>query len=187
MLLLERLRNNSTSFHIRTKEEIDILFAEMEEIGQLVDSQLDFLLRMSIQKVKLQLYYVSKLEEYRRKTISVKTKVSDREVNNVSISEPTKKKKAKKKVKKKKKETRRQRERREELEFEESLKGLTTVEKIAANKARVAKYHPEPDFSTFNPSYRRALSKMEFQKEMKEKAKKLWYSIVSVPMGGMNK
>ena len=36
-------------------------------------------------------------------------------------------------MKKKKKETRRQRERREEREFEESLKGLTTEEKIAAN------------------------------------------------------
>ena len=89
-----------------------------------------------------------------------------------------------KKVKKKKKETRKQRERREEREFQESLKGLTTEEKIAANKARVAKYHPKPDFSTFNPSYRRALSKMKFQKEMKERAKKLWYSIVSIPMKG---
>ena len=57
MALLERLKNNSSTFHIKTKEEIDLLFSEMETIGQRVDDKLDFHIRMSIQKVKLQLYY----------------------------------------------------------------------------------------------------------------------------------
>ena len=48
MGLLEHLKNNSSTFHLRTKEEIDALFAEMEEIGQPVDNQLDFLIRMSM-------------------------------------------------------------------------------------------------------------------------------------------
>jgi len=68
-----------------------------------------------------------------------------------------------------------------------SSKGMTREEIIAANKARVAKYHPESDLSTISPQYKKALSKLEHEKSMKEKAKKLWYSIVSVPMGGLKK
>ncbi len=77
--------------------------------------------------------------------------------------------------------------RREMEKFHNSLKGMTTEEKIAANKARVAKYHPEPDFSTPSKTLNQSRKKIEFEKKMKEKTKKLWYSIVSVPMGGMNK
>lgn len=75
----------------------------------------------------------------------------------------------------------------EAKQFQKSLQGMTKEEKIAANKARVAKYHPEPDFSTISPQYQKALSKLEHEKTMKERAKKLWYSIVSVPMGGLKK
>ena len=42
-------------------------------------------------------------------------------------------------------------------------------------------------FSTISPQYQKTLSKLEHEKTMKERAKKLWYSIVSVPMGGMKK
>ena len=180
MGLLEHLKTNSSTFHLRTKEEIDVLFAEMEEMGHPVDRQLDFLIRMSIQKVKLQLYYVLKLEEYRSKPISVKAKASDKEINNASIDEPTKKKEKKKaKQKKQKKST---------IEKQiESEKGLTKEQLIAINKARVAKFHPEPDFSTMSPQYKRALQKLEHEKEMKEKTKNQWTSVVSIPMGGMNK
>ena len=38
--------------------------------------------------------------------------------------------------------------RREANKFQNSLEGMTKEEKIAANKARVAKYHPEPDVNT---------------------------------------
>ena len=65
--------------------------------------------------------------------------------------------------------------------------GMTREEMIAANKARVAKYHPEPDLSTCSKVIYESRKKIEFEKKMKEKAKKLWYSIVSIPMGGMKK
>lgn len=174
MGLLEQLKTNNSSFHFRSNEEIDILFSEMEEMGQYVDSQLDFLIRMSIQKVKLQLYYVAKLEEYRSKPISLKKKASDKEVNNLSGSKSTNEKEKKKKKNKIKKQL-------------ESKTGLTKEQLIAANKARVAKFHPEPDFSTISPHYRRALQKLEFEREMKNRTKNQWVSVVSIPMGGKNK
>ena len=180
MKLLERLKNDSTSFHIRTKEEIDALFAEMEEIGQLVDGQLDFLIRMSIQKVKLQSYYVLKLEEYRRKPISVKTKSTDKENKPDSFSEPIKKKTKNKVRKKKYKAT--SIEKQHEIE-----RGQTKEQLIAANKAKVAKYHPEPDFSKISTKMAKERQKIKHEKEMLEKTKNQWTSIVSIPMGGMNK
>ena len=67
MGLLEQLKANSSTFHIRKKEEIDMLFDELEESRRTVDNKLDFLIRMSIQQVKLQLYYSIKVDEYRRK------------------------------------------------------------------------------------------------------------------------
>lgn len=79
---------------------------------------------------------------------------------------------------KKNKETEKQRRRREEREFQNSLKGMTKEEKIAANKARVAKYHPEPDMSRFSTVYRSALSKLKHEKEMAERMKNKWFSIV---------
>ena len=72
-------------------------------------------------------------------------------------------------------------------DFQKSLQGMTKEEKIAANKARVAKYHPEPDLSSTNKVIYQSRKKIEFEKKMKEKTKNLWYSIVSVPMGGMKK
>ena len=77
--------------------------------------------------------------------------------------------------------------RREAEEFQKSLQGMTKEEKIAANKARVAKYHPEPDFTSCTTTVYKNIKKIEFEKKIKEKTKKLWYSIVSVPMGGMKK
>jgi hypothetical protein len=88
---------------------------------------------------------------------------------------------------KKKKGTEIQNERLVSTQTHAMPEGMTREEMIAANKARVAKYHPEPDFSSISPQYKKALSKLEHEKSMKERAKKLWYSIVSVPMGGMKK
>ena len=76
---------------------------------------------------------------------------------------------------------------REKNKFQNSLQGMTKEEKIAANKARVAKYHPEPDLNTCSKTIHQSRKKIEFEKKMKERTKKLWYSIVSVPMGGMKK
>jgi len=88
---------------------------------------------------------------------------------------------AKEKKAQKKKE--KQEKKRESAKFEASLKKMTKEEKIAANKERVSKCHPEPDMSSISPAYRRALSKIEFEKSKK----KIYMSVVSVPMGGMNK
>lgn len=78
---------------------------------------------------------------------------------------------------------------REAKQFQNSLQGMTKEEKIAANKARVAKYHPEPDFSNVSPSPQIAKErrKIKHERNMLERAKKIWHSIVSVPMGGLNK
>ena len=78
---------------------------------------------------------------------------------------------------------------REAQQFQNSLQGMTKEEKIAANKARVAKYHPEPDFSNVSPSPQIAKErrKINHERNMLERAKKIWHSIVSVPMGGINK
>ena len=175
MELLQYLKNNISTFHIRTKEEIDQLFNELSIQKLPVDNKLDFYIRMSIQKVKLQLYYELKLDEYRR-TINSATKVTSCEVN----PELTVKEKKNKTPKKKKKKT--------SYEVEnERRKNKTREELIAENKARVAKFHPEPDYNTPSPALNKARKKIEFEKEMKEKNKGQWFSVVSVPMGGQNK
>ena len=78
MVLLHQLKNNSSTVFIRTKEEINHLFSEMASQKLPIDNNLDFKIRMSIQKVKLQLYYELKLAEYRRTVnSSKKTSVGD--------------------------------------------------------------------------------------------------------------
>ena len=180
MGFLEHLKTNSSTFHLRTKEEIDVLFAEMEETGQYVDSHLDFLIRMSIQKVKLQLYYVLKLEEYRRNSLSVKSKESEEDSNAVSFCKATKEKAKKKEKKRKYKATSIEKQ-------NESEKMFTKEQLIAANKAKVAMFHPEPDFSASSTIIAKERLKIKHEKEMLEKTKNQWTSIVSIPMGGMNK
>ena len=75
MELLKHLKVSSSTFHLRTKEEIDELFREMAEQMLPIDDKLDFMIRMSIQKVKLQLYYELKLVEYRKTVTSVRKHV----------------------------------------------------------------------------------------------------------------
>lgn len=162
--------------HFQTKEEIDELFSELKVQGQVIDDKLDFTIRMAIQKVKLQLYYEEKLVEYRNLS-----KTTARFESTI-IKPTTATKKEAKKNKKRKKQT--------SLEkHDEWVKGLTKDQIIAINKARVAKYHPEPDMSEISPGYRRALYKMESEKSKRksEEEHRQWVSIVSVPFGGMNK
>lgn len=52
MELLQCLKNNSSTFHIRTKEEIDQLFNELSVQKLPIDNKLDFDIRMAIQKGK---------------------------------------------------------------------------------------------------------------------------------------
>lgn len=53
MELLKHLKANSSTFHLRSQEEIDELFREMAEQRLPIDDKLDFLIRMSIQKVMM--------------------------------------------------------------------------------------------------------------------------------------
>lgn len=99
MELLQCLKNNSSTFHIRTKEEIDQLFNELSVQKLPIDNKLDFDIRMAIQKVKLQLYYELKLVEYRRSVNSAK-KVASCESNLAPTVKEKKDRTSKKKKKK---------------------------------------------------------------------------------------
>lgn len=172
MELLQHLKNNSSTFYIRTKEEIDQLFKELLVQKSPIDNKLDFYIRMSIRKVSLQLYYELKLVEYRR-TVNSATKVTSCETN-TELS-----------VKEIKKETPKKEKKKTSFELEnERNKNKTREELIAENKARVAKYHPEPDLDTYSTSFYKARKKIEYEKEMREKYKGHWVSIVSIPMKG---
>lgn len=65
MGILDDLMNNSIICHLRTTEEINTLFDELEQRSQPIDDKLDLDIRMAIQKVKLQQYYESKLKGYK--------------------------------------------------------------------------------------------------------------------------
>ncbi len=170
MGLLQNLKANSSTFHIRTKEGIDQLFNELSIQKLPIDNKLDFYIRMSIQKVKLQLYYELKLVGYRR-TVNSAKKVTSCEVN----SKLTVKEKKNKTPKKKKKQT----------SFEEENErriNMTKEELIAENKAKIAKFHPEPNLNTYATSFYKARRRIEYEKEMREKYKGHWVSVISIPM-----
>lgn len=176
MGLLQSLKNNSSTFHIRTKEEIDQLFSELSIQRLPIDNKLDFYIRMSIQKVKLQLYYELKLAEYRRNVNSSKEeKVSDGS-SKVAASKNTKKIRPPKSKPK------------TPLQKEDDLrKNETKEEIIAENREKIAKFHPEPDFDRSSSTIYQSRRKIEFEKEIKERNKNKWVSIISIPMGGRNK
>lgn len=52
---------------MKSIEDIDAFFHELEEQKKPIGKELDLDIRMSLQKVKLQIYYDSKLKEYRKK------------------------------------------------------------------------------------------------------------------------
>ena len=162
------------STHLRTREEIDELFTEIKAQGQVIDNEMDYAIRMAIQKVKLQLYYEEKLVEYKSLVKATGNRESTKIQPNIIP-----KAKAKKKTKRKKQTS---------LEKHDAwVKEHTKEEIIAINKARVAKFHPEPDYSTCSKTINQSRKKIEHEKEMRERTKGHWVSIVSVPMGGINK
>lgn len=121
-----------------------------------------------------------KLEEYRCRPLSAKLKVVEEDAKNVSSSEPTKKKTKKKERKRKYIATSIEKQ-------HESEKGQTKEQLIAANKEKIAKFHPEPDFSKTSPKMAKERWKIKHEKEMQERTKNQWTSIISIPMGGLNK
>jgi len=175
MELYKKLKDNNGSIHLKTKEEVDQLFSEMQDLNVSVDKNLDFNIRMAIQKVKLQQYYEVKLEEYKSLSHNpvIKSEISEPPVATRAVEKKKTKKKKRKKT---------------SLELhDEWAKSKTKEEIIAINKARVAQYHPEPDFNKNSTLVYKSRRKIEFEKEMKEKNKNRWVSVVSVPMGGQNK
>ena len=91
MELLQSLINDSSNVQIRSKEEVEQLFCELSEKNLLIDNKLDLRIRMAIQQVKLQFYYVSRLKEYRQQ--------HNTDNNQGAISESEKAAKQKKKEK----------------------------------------------------------------------------------------
>lgn len=175
MELYKKLKENNGSIHLKTKEEVDQLFHEMQDLNVSFDEKLDFNIRMAIPKVKLQQYYVVKLEEY--KSLSHNPVIKEEITAPPVAARAAEKKKTKKKKRKK-----------TSLElYDEWAKSKTKEEIIAINKSRVAQYHPKPDFSKSPTLVNKLRRKIEFEKEMKEKNKNRWLSVVSVPMGGQNK
>ena len=69
MSIIKELKTNKDKALLRTEEEIDSLFSEIKTKNISVDKDLDLTIRMALQKVKLQKYYVSKLKEYEIKIV----------------------------------------------------------------------------------------------------------------------
>ena len=174
MELYKKLKEDYSAIHLKTKDEVDQLFREMQGQNVTIDGKLDFNIRMAIQKVKLQQYYEVKLEEYKSQSQNpVKSEIIEHPVT-ASVVEKKKPKKTKRKMS-------------PLVLQDEWARNKTKEEIIAINKAKVAQYHPEPDFSRSSTIVSKSRKKIEFEKEMKEKNKNLWFSVVSVPMGGQNK
>ena len=70
MSIIKELKTNKDKALLRTEEEIDSLFSEIKAKNVSVDKDLDLTIRMTLQKVKLQKYYASKLKEYEIKIVA---------------------------------------------------------------------------------------------------------------------
>lgn len=64
--ILKLFQNGEENIVIYSEDEIDQLFNELNAQNLTVDNKLDFVIRMAIRKVKLQLYYEVKLNENRK-------------------------------------------------------------------------------------------------------------------------
>jgi len=64
--LFESLQIKDGRIVLRNEEDIDMLFQELEKRRHPIANNLDTIIRMSIQKLKLQKYYAAKLKDYRK-------------------------------------------------------------------------------------------------------------------------
>lgn len=64
--ILKKIQKDNGKLFLQSKDEIDQLFNELNAQNLTVDNKLDFVIRMAIRKVKLQLYYEVKLNENRK-------------------------------------------------------------------------------------------------------------------------
>lgn len=193
MKLLQYLESNSSTFHLRTKEEIDQLFNELSVHNTPIDKKLDFYIRVSIQNVKLQLYYELKLDKYRQSVNSTEEVICCESTSNLAVKEEKKittstKIIRKKKARKKTTSTKTARKKKTSLEEEDERRAYKTKEQlIAENRARIAKFHPDPDLDKICNTLYQSRKKIEYEKEMEEKNKSHRVFIISIPMGGLNR
>jgi len=78
--LFESLQIKDGRIVLRNEEDIDMLFQELEKRRHSIANNLDTIIRMSIQKLKLQKYYAAKLKDYRKwlvETPSPKASISN--------------------------------------------------------------------------------------------------------------
>ena len=78
--LFESLQIKDGRIVLRSEEDIDMLFLEFEKRRLPIANNLDTIIRMSIQKLKLQKYYAAKLKDYRKwlvETPSPKASISN--------------------------------------------------------------------------------------------------------------
>ena len=75
--LLKNIQKNDGSFYLHSGDEINSLFNELKKNNLAIDNEMDFAIRMAIRKVKLQIYYESKRNEYnRQRHQSIPTNIS---------------------------------------------------------------------------------------------------------------
>ena len=64
--LFQNLHIKDGRIVLHSEEDIDLLFQELEKRRHPIANNPDTIIRMSIQKLKLQKYYVAKLKVYRK-------------------------------------------------------------------------------------------------------------------------
>ncbi len=169
---------------IETKNSLNDLLALIERNFGVFSPDMELDIKAIISKPEVEEYFLRIIHEAHPQLEYDKPASSkeNRQKKALPLDE-IQKKKQKPKAKKEKKESEKQKRRRELKEFEESMKGKTKEEIIAANKARVAKFHPEPDMTRYSTTYMKSLRKLEHEKSQR----RIYVSIVSIPMGGLNK
>lgn len=105
MGVLDRLKKKDEASSLKTTEEVDELFDELKSKHRTIDKELDLTIRMSMQKLKLQKYYESKLKENDIKVGVTSSKANanqNKSINKIASTYFANQEKAQKKKKKKK-------------------------------------------------------------------------------------
>lgn len=105
MGVLDRLNKKDGTSSLRTIKEVDELFDELKSKNRSIDKELDLTIRMSMQKLKLQKYYESKLKEGNIKIAATSSKTVSNQnasINKIASTYFANQEKAVKKKKRKK-------------------------------------------------------------------------------------
>lgn len=149
MGVLERLKMKGETSSLKTTEEVDELFDELKLKHRPIDKELDLKIRMSMQKLKLQKYYESKLKEGNIKIAATSPKANANQNNSINKIASTYFANQEKAVKKKKK------------------KKHKLVPEVSLTPAKPAKPITQPKQSLFN-NLRKIDILIKFVKENKD-------------------